>query len=833
MALSVFPTHTGWNADAWIKQPLTPEQSELRMRLADALSRKNDGRLRIGERREAMSQADEYVQALKARKDQSRVGGLPPEPMPAGDGDVTVIEKGAGPQPVALPQGVAAGAETPFTPVPEDRFAQPAETQMASAEQIRDAFARRQAAETPMTQPVTMANVALPSPRPVGRSEYEFDLPEQQKPIYEAATARGNPSGAGMTFAPEDLVDDGTPTIPQWRPSTGRALESTVVDWGDTNRSGVTDLATAKLGRLSEIWRQQPIRLNSAYRDPEYNRKVGGARNSQHTHGNAFDVSTRGWSEEDKQSFVDAALSAGFNGIGVYKNSIHIDIGSRRAWGPSYGWDSAPAWALAKVNNAEPATDETWITNGETMTADAGAASSPIMAFNGENIMDPSMDPQAALVQAIMAQQRAAETGYAQPQGGGNWAPMVGPAQTELAQSAPIVAGGGNVRPVSFGGEADVASPEQIDNRKKLAAAMLASGQGAQQIDHPLQGVAQVARAAAGAYGMHRANQQENEHRQALADALLAVQNGGSADGLARLDPDLYLQVQRQEAAQQARAAEIARQDAIRREDRQWAIEDRNYAADNREPPASVQEFEYGQEYPEYAQHQMDLERAGATNIDLGKEDYRFIADRAGQLQEVVSGLDSIVEARAALDSAGGTITGAGAETVRLPLARIGAAFGVTDPAIVENTETLGSELAKRVLTQLALMKGAPSNRDLEFVQKAAGGEISLNEGSIRRLLDIAENTMYRAIERHNNAFDEVAAGDEKLARMAPFYRIELPERQIPEAARMLSFPPGVPDAVREQAMQAIREAGNSPSAAAKIQQRINQQFGGDAFGGR
>lgn len=77
-----------------------------------------------------------------------------------------------------------------------------------------------------------------------------------------------------------------------------------------------------------------PMIVNSAYRSPEHNRKVGGARNSQHLLGIAFDVSMQ---NHDPETFVAAAKACGFTGIGWYPpgkgDFIHLDTGKPRTWG--------------------------------------------------------------------------------------------------------------------------------------------------------------------------------------------------------------------------------------------------------------------------------------------------------------------------------------------------------------------------------------------------------------------------------------------------------------------------------------------------------------------
>lgn len=77
-----------------------------------------------------------------------------------------------------------------------------------------------------------------------------------------------------------------------------------------------------------------PMIINSAYRSPAHNKRVGGARNSQHVQGIAFDVSM---DNHDPEVFVAAAKACGFTGIGWYPpgkgNFIHLDTGKPRTWG--------------------------------------------------------------------------------------------------------------------------------------------------------------------------------------------------------------------------------------------------------------------------------------------------------------------------------------------------------------------------------------------------------------------------------------------------------------------------------------------------------------------
>jgi len=94
---------------------------------------------------------------------------------------------------------------------------------------------------------------------------------------------------------------------------------------------------------LQEVW-GEPIPVISGYRSKGRNRKAGGAKKSQHIHGNAVDIDASSWSIKKRKKFILAARKAGFGGIGAYANSIHIDKGRRRAWGGDHHYTSLPNW---------------------------------------------------------------------------------------------------------------------------------------------------------------------------------------------------------------------------------------------------------------------------------------------------------------------------------------------------------------------------------------------------------------------------------------------------------------------------------------------------------
>ena len=67
-----------------------------------------------------------------------------------------------------------------------------------------------------------------------------------------------------------------------------------------------------------------PFKINSAYRSEEYNKKIGGAKNSSHCKGLAVDISAT--TSEKRFKILEAAIHFGIERIGIGKSFIHIDI---------------------------------------------------------------------------------------------------------------------------------------------------------------------------------------------------------------------------------------------------------------------------------------------------------------------------------------------------------------------------------------------------------------------------------------------------------------------------------------------------------------------------
>ena len=74
----------------------------------------------------------------------------------------------------------------------------------------------------------------------------------------------------------------------------------------------------------------EPVIITSGYRTPEYNAKIGGAKNSQHTKGSAADIKVSGIPAREVQKYLKHKYPDKY-GIGSYLTFTHIDIRAKKA----------------------------------------------------------------------------------------------------------------------------------------------------------------------------------------------------------------------------------------------------------------------------------------------------------------------------------------------------------------------------------------------------------------------------------------------------------------------------------------------------------------------
>lgn len=187
----------------------------------------------------------------------------------------------------------------------------------------------------------------------------------------------------------------------RWRSFSPREIASK----GD-GKLVVDEDALDKLQKLRDTL-GHPVILTSAYRSPAHNKRVGGAKNSMHMQGIAFDVRME---NHDPHEFESAARAAGFTGFGYYQKSgfMHIDTGPARSWGKP--WPRLGSTTLPEERAIQPET----ISEDREAQAVAGAGIAGGLAAAAEHLPIASgllgnLAPTAQLIAVVVA---AALLGY-------------------------------------------------------------------------------------------------------------------------------------------------------------------------------------------------------------------------------------------------------------------------------------------------------------------------------------------------------------------------------------------------------------------------------------
>lgn len=89
-----------------------------------------------------------------------------------------------------------------------------------------------------------------------------------------------------------------------------------------------TDFVKTKLQDIRNHFKSAVI-INSAYRTPVYNKKVGGVSGSLHVKGRAFDIVVKGYGPSEVAKY---ARSIGIKGVIEYNSFVHIDSRSKQYW---------------------------------------------------------------------------------------------------------------------------------------------------------------------------------------------------------------------------------------------------------------------------------------------------------------------------------------------------------------------------------------------------------------------------------------------------------------------------------------------------------------------
>lgn len=147
--------------------------------------------------------------------------------------------------------------------------------------------------------------------------------------------------------------------------------------------------------------------------------------------------------------------------------------------------------------------------------------------------------------------------------------------------------------------------------------------------------------------------------------------------------------------------------------------------------------------------------------------------------------VDAIHRARGELDQKGGVFSGSFADK-KLYLAKAAELLGVPNAGSIQNTEAYGSAIGQRVAVMVkAFGSGtAISDGDRKFAAAMAGGQVTLDENSMRRILDIGEKAARSKIDYHNQFVDKVTASNEGLKPARDSFLVQAPgQYKKPEIA--------------------------------------------------
>lgn len=216
-------------------------------------------------------------------------------------------------------------------------------------------------------------------------------------------------------------------------------------------------------------------------------------------------------------------------------------------------------------------------------------------------------------------------------------------------------------------------------------------------------------------------------------------------------------------------------------------------------------------DYQERVMPTQDQKNAAASGMSL--QDYQNRGDENKAQQAVLTDLilpelktskegasaarteiQSIHKAREQLDAPGGIFSGTGSE-IRLKLVKAADLIGVPNTDKITNSEAFVSAMATKVAASLKALGTNPSNKDLVFSQKMAGSP-ELNETSLRRILDIAEQTSREKINRHNSTVGQYTESTEAVKPYAKALRVDAPgQYERPKGSKSQPAAAGFPDA--------------------------------------
>lgn len=205
-------------------------------------------------------------------------------------------------------------------------------------------------------------------------------------------------------------------------------------------------------------------------------------------------------------------------------------------------------------------------------------------------------------------------------------------------------------------------------------------------------------------------------------------------------------------------------------------------------PPAALQEYQEavkGGFQGTFFDYQERLRKAGGTNVSVNTEKnlYGTLAEQQAKLysglydqaQKAPELLQRAQRVQQLLGPESQAMTGAGANFL-LDGAKVAAQLGFNTGDAAADTEMLARELGASTLDAIkASGLGAGSgfsNADRDFLEKVAGGKITMEAGTLRRLAKLNERAALGSIERWNSQAGRL---DPQQLRMLGMSKIDMP----------------------------------------------------------
>jgi hypothetical protein len=209
------------------------------------------------------------------------------------------------------------------------------------------------------------------------------------------------------------------------------------------------------------------------------------------------------------------------------------------------------------------------------------------------------------------------------------------------------------------------------------------------------------------------------------------------------------------------------------------------------ETPSAVQEFNYAQQHPEFANYEFAKKRAGAPSVSVSMD--KGLAAQVGPMMKeskektigAVKEIDAANQVIGAIDS-NKMFTGPLANQ-RLSAAQLGSTLGVGGKDVTEkinNTRQAIQGLAEITLQGRQEMRGqgAITESEGKLAERAKSGDISLTPGELKQLAGAAKRAGEYTFNQHQTQLQAMSQNPE-TRQLMPYYNVPMmPERQVQQA---------------------------------------------------